>query len=178
LLCFSRVVGDAVFRRERIVPVFMFTLHAYRSWMPDHRRGYVVRGKGIHKTDAERARRYHDMAKHERMVFHDERCEQIIAAAREVCGDKQWRLHAVVAVWTHVHVLVSWHDFYDAKRARAVIKRGLSTRLRDWSGERHKWFAGAGSVKHVRDRKHFQYLMREYLPRHRKYGGRQWYEGA
>ena len=33
------------------MPVFMFTLHAYRSWMPDHRRGFVIRSKGIQKRD-------------------------------------------------------------------------------------------------------------------------------
>jgi REP element-mobilizing transposase RayT len=154
----------------------MFTLHAYRSWMPDQRRGFVVRGKGIQQSDAERARWYHSMATHERMVFNDQRCEQIVTAAREACGDKRWRLHAVVVVWTHVHLLVSWRGFQDVKRARAVLKRGIATRLRDWSGEDRKWFAGKGSVKRVCDESHYRCLMQRYLPEHRRYGGRQWYE--
>lgn len=160
----------------RVMAVYLYTLHAYRSWMPDHQRGYVRRGNGILKPDEQRARRYHRLARHERMVFGDERCEQIIAAMHDLCASKPWRLHAVVAVWTHVHVIVSWGSFHDAKRGRAVVKRAITTWLRDRSGEDCKWLAGGGSIKRVRDRRHFEHLMTQYLPDHRKYGGRQWYE--
>ncbi len=154
--------------------VFMFTLHAYRSWMPDHRRGFVIRSKGVQKPDPQRARRYHSLAKHERMVFGDELCEQIIAAVQDECRKKDWRLLTMVVVWTHVHLIVSWRGFHNVKRVRAVIKRAITTWLRDWTGERRKWLPGGGSIQRVRDRGHYLHLTQRYLPAHRRYGGRQW----
>jgi len=156
--------------------VYLITLHAYRSWMPDHRRGFVVRGKGIQPPDVQRARWYHRLARHERMTFDDARCDQIIAAVHDVVKQQGLRLRAVVAVWTHVHVLLSWEGFRSAKRVRAVVKRAISTWLRDCSGEQCKWLAGGGSVKRVYDAPHYRRLTRTYLPSHRKYGGRQWFE--
>jgi REP element-mobilizing transposase RayT len=156
--------------------VFMFTLHAYRSWMPDHPRGYVIRGQGIQKPDPQRAQRYHALARHERMTFNDALCEQIIAATQDLCRTKNWRLLAVVVVWTHIHLIVSWRPFQSAKRARAVIKRAITTHLRDHTGEQRKWLARGGSIKRVRDQAHYRHLTRRYLPNHRRFGGRQWYE--
>lgn len=132
--------------------------------MPDHKRGFVVRGKGVQKSDARRARRYHARAKHERMVFNDDIGEQIITAVRELCKKKGWRLHAAVVVWTHAHAVISWRGFYSVKRARAVIKHAITTWLRDRTGQRRKWLAGGGSIKRVRDRDHYTYLTRRYLP--------------
>ncbi|MFA7237781.1 MAG: hypothetical protein WC058_13035 [Phycisphaeraceae bacterium] len=126
--------------------VFLYTIHAYRSWMPDHKRGFVLRGKGIQKPDAKRASWYHTLAKHDRMVFSDARCGQIIDAVKEVCANKQWRLHGVVVVWTHLHLIVSWAAYADARRARAVIKKAITTWLRDATGEHRKWLSGGGSI--------------------------------
>ena len=39
------------------MPVYHITLHAYRSWSPDHPRGYTRRGKGYQKPDPEQARK-------------------------------------------------------------------------------------------------------------------------
>ncbi|MHB1156640.1 MAG: hypothetical protein ACYC26_07360 [Phycisphaerales bacterium] len=156
--------------------VFLYTIHAYRSWMPDHKHGFVIRGRGIQKPDAKRARWYQSLAKHERMVFDDARCEQIIGAVKDVCANKQWRLHGVVVVWSHLHVIVSWSQYVDAKRARAVIKKAITTWLRDATGEQRKGLSGGGSIKRVRDRGHYEHLMKVYLPGHRKYGGAQYYE--
>lgn len=156
--------------------VFMFTFHAYRSWMPDHRRGFVIRGKGIQKPSPQLARRYRALAKHERMVFTDALADQMIAAVQNLCRDKPWDLRGVVVVWTHVHVIVSWRRFQDVKRARAVLKRAITTWLRDCAGQRRKWLSGGGSIKRVRDRPHYVHLTRRYLPDHKRYGGRQWYD--
>ncbi len=145
--------------------------------MPDHPRGYVRRGTGILKPDSDAATAYNAVARDERIVFDDPRCAQIIEAVRDLCERKRWRLHGVTVVWTHVHVLVSWQGYIDSARVRAVLKRAITTWLRDVAGERRRWLSRAGSVKRVRDRKHFNHLMQRYLPAHRRYGGRQWYEG-
>jgi len=159
-----------------LMPVFMYTIHAYRSWMPDHRRGYVERNKGIMKPDMARANWYHRLAVHERMTFTDPLCDQIIKAVDDLCSTHGWRHHATVVVWTHLHTLVSWPQYYDARRGRAVLKRAITTWLRDHTGESRKWLTRAGGIKRINDRPHFIRLMSEYLPAHRKYGGRQWYE--
>ena len=155
--------------------VYLFTFHAYRSWMPDNRRGFVRRGKGIQPPDATRAKRYHARARCDRMTFNDAVGEQIIMALQETCERKQWKLLAVVVVWTHVHLIVSWREFHDMKRVRAVLKRAVTVRLRDVIGRHCKWLAAGGSIRRVRDRKHYDHLMQRYLPAHHRYGGRQWY---
>jgi REP element-mobilizing transposase RayT len=160
------------------VAVYLFTFHAYRSWMPDHRRGFVQRGKGILKPSPQMAQSYARRARFERMVFDDRLCSLIDQAAKEICGDRGWRLHAVVVVWSHLHALVSWQGFVDARRVRAVLHHGITTRLRDWTGRRRTWLARGGSLKRVEHRRHFHHHMTLYLPGHRRYGGSAWFEDA
>jgi hypothetical protein len=40
------------------MPCYLFNYHAHGSWMPDHRREYVKRHKGILPPDTEMAARY------------------------------------------------------------------------------------------------------------------------
>jgi len=156
--------------------VYLFTLHAYRSWMPDHRRGYVRRGQGILKSDTQQKRAYEARAVHDRMIFDNDLCRQIAQAVPELCRKRRWRLHGMAVVWTHLHVVVSWRPFVEARRARALLKHAITIRLRDHRGGQRKWLAGGGSVKRVRDRRHLDYLLQSYLPAHRRYGGVRWFE--
>ncbi|MEX0774362.1 MAG: hypothetical protein WD042_01475 [Phycisphaeraceae bacterium] len=158
--------------------VYMFTYHAYRSWMPDNRRGYVRRKKGIQPPDPRMAENYRRRARHAAVHFDDELCESIIDAARGVCRRKNWRCHADVAVWSHFHVVVSWRQFVDARRARTVLRRAITVELRDRQNQRRPWLSRGESTKRVRDRRHLDHLVKTYLPTHRRYGGKQWSEGA
>ena len=40
------------------MPVYLFTYHAYQSWMPDRGRGFVQKGRGIQPTNALLAHAY------------------------------------------------------------------------------------------------------------------------
>ena len=158
--------------------VYLFTYHAYRSWMPDKGRGFVQRGRGIMPADEGMAEGYRRRANYEQIRFTDEDCRMMLAEAQRVCGTparKQtgWRLPICVAVFNHVHLLVSWRGFVSAKRARALLHRALTVVLRDAWGEAdgRPILARGGSMKQVRDRPHFDHLLTTYLPGHRKYGG-------
>ena len=54
------------------MPVYFFSYHAYRSWMPDHRRGYTRRGEGYQPTDEEMARHYRENSKSDGVLFDEE----------------------------------------------------------------------------------------------------------
>ncbi|MCC6581353.1 MAG: hypothetical protein IT440_13030 [Phycisphaeraceae bacterium] len=159
------------------MPVYLYTLHAYRSWMPDHARGYVERRKGILAPNRDKAWNYRQLARYERMTFNGHLCRVLIEAAKQSVDRQKWRIHAATAVWSHVHVLLSWQEYRDAYRVRSVLKRTLTVSLRDATNQQRPWFSRAGSVKRVRDRAHFDRLMTSYLPGHKRYGGAWWFEG-
>jgi hypothetical protein len=51
------------------MPCYLFTYHAYGSWMPDRPQGYVRRGKGILPTDTRMAERYRKNTKYDKAPF-------------------------------------------------------------------------------------------------------------
>jgi hypothetical protein len=66
---------------------------------------------------------------------------------------------------THVHLLVSWSDDRTFEQLRRGIRESITRRLN--AHHRRKWLEAGGSRKRVRDEKHFNYLMDQYLPNHR-----------
>jgi REP element-mobilizing transposase RayT len=156
------------------MPVYLFTFHAYRSWMPDRRRGYVRRDEGVLPADAEMAEFYAEQAKDEPTILNAplQRCliEEMIVA----CQHRLLHLHAGTSEPSHVHALVSWREEKGWLAVRSGLKSSLSRRLTKESTEQHPLRLSEGaSRKHVNDRDHFDYLMKTYLPRHR---GVAWYE--
>jgi hypothetical protein len=88
---------------------------------------------------------------------------------------RDWRLHRVAGEPSHVHVLVSWSEYVSWQKVRDKLKNLMSLQLgRQFSAPGRRWFSGGASRKRVRDRRHFEYLMNQYLPRHR---GLNWKEG-
>ena len=157
------------------MPVYLFTFHAYRSWGPGHRRGFVRRRRGVTQADPALAQTYDRRARHEPVRFTTDEAEALLAAAAEACATpaRRWRLHLGAAVSNHVHVLVSWDGFHPAERAKAVLHRALTVALRDRRGAatNRPLLARGGSQKRVRDRAHFEHLVHDYLPAHRKHAG-------
>ena len=70
--------------------VYLLSIHAYRSWMPDRRRGYVRKKKGVLPPDPEVARRYAQNAKEPEMEFTPEIQQAIVEIVREMCLHKRW----------------------------------------------------------------------------------------
>jgi len=154
--------------------VYLFTLHTYRSWMPDHAQGFVQPRRGILPTDPEMARHYEQRARGAAVRLDRAMCEAVVATVRQACERFGWRCHAVTAVWSHIHVLISWTGFRDPLKVRGLLKRTLTRALNEQAGCKKQWFARRGSRKRVRDRVHFEHLMTRYLPDHRRYGGVFW----
>ncbi len=164
-------------RHTASVPVYLLTLHAYRSWRPDHPRGYVRQGEGILPPDPKMAKRYDRQARWPKVILDDRLQRILVEGTRDICGHRDWQLHCVVTEPTHMHALISWtDDELDWKFAHDTLKRLLGMMLAQYTRTKgRKWFVRKGSRKRVRDRGHFEYLMNEYLPKH---GGRQWSERA
>jgi hypothetical protein len=159
------------------MPVYLFTYHSYRSWMPDRERGFVQKGRGVQSANEGLASAYRDAAAHEAFEFDAETQYRLIWKALAVCRDEAWRLHGASTEPTHLHAVVSWVD--EALRFTRVpgrIKNLLSLDLSQRAGLTGRpWFAEDRRRKRVSDAKHLAHLLSEYLPKH---GGVQWIEGS
>ena len=158
------------------MPVYLFTFHTYRSWMPDHRRGYVKRDRGILPPDPAMASAYARRARFDRLVLDIPSRQVALDALQRICNQPArttWQLHQAVAVFNHIHALVSWRDATDSLRVRAVLHRAITVDVRDALGlpQGRPVLARGGSRKPVRTRDHFDRLSLRYLPSHRKYDG-------
>ena len=89
------------------VPVYHFTLHAYRSWRPDHPRGYTKRGEGYQPPSEEIADQYDRNAKQDAVTFRREIQQEILDLARSICEEEGWRLEAAGFDEGHTHLVVS-----------------------------------------------------------------------
>src|SRR5689334_21150757 len=90
-------------RRRAAMPVYLFTFHAYLSWLPDREQGYVERKKGILPQDFDRAREYQEWAAHEAVAFDDRDGWTMIDEAERLCHEEQWNLYEAAVTATHVH---------------------------------------------------------------------------
>lgn len=160
------------------MPVYLFTFHTYRSWMPDHRRGYTKRNKGYQKPDPNMAQEYSDRANHDDEVLLDRDLQRaLIEESIRSCKFQKLQTHAFFTEPSHIHQLVSWKDRRGWLKVRMALKRSLSRRLNQISrDERNGTFLAlsrGASRKHVLNRKHFDQLKDTYSRRH---GGLKWDE--
>ena len=144
--------------------VYHFTIHAYRSWSPNHRRGYTRWKKGYEKPDPERAKEYDRNAKHPRVNFDRAIQEILILGTIDVCKRRGWRLHGAATDPTHLHVAVSWHGFLPWNEALRQIKNVLSYLLGRCTDQRgRRWFVQHGSRRRITDHEHLTYLLKTYF---------------
>jgi len=68
------------------MPVFLFTYHAYASWLPDHKRGYVRRKQGVQPPNQKEADRYRRQMKETPVVFSTEIQHEILTACKSHVG--------------------------------------------------------------------------------------------
>jgi len=144
---------------------YLFTYHAYRSWMPDRPQGYVRRHEGILSSDREMARLYARKDKHDMVrILSDVQLEAIATLQEAVCHIG-CRLLFVATDSTHVHSVVSWVGERTWLQNRTSLKRSLTITLKQKFGKR-PWLSEGASRKQVRDQAHFDYLVTQYLPKH------------
>ena len=156
------------------MPVYLFTYHAYRSWMPDRPEGFVQEGQGVEAPNPRLAESYTEAAGHLPFQFEPATQRFLIVSAIDVCRHRDWRLHGGATEPTHLHLLLSWRDHARWQDLRGKIRNILSLELSKREGVKGRpWFSKGASRKKVRNREHFDYLMREYLPKH---NGVKWFE--
>jgi hypothetical protein len=157
------------------VAVYHFTVHAYRTWSPDHPRGYVRRDEGVQPPDPERADEYDRNAKFSPVTFDRTIQEILILGTYDVCRRRAWRFHGGGTDPTHYHFVVSWHLYVPWNDVLTRVKNVASLLLgRALNQPGRRWFVTRSSRKRVRNRKHFDHLLDTYLPDHR---GLFWREG-
>lgn len=156
------------------MPCYLFTYHAYASWLPDHVRGYVKRRQGVQPQDIQLGQTFRQTAVHEQAEFDLTIQRMMLASVLETSTHIQCRVHGLATDPTHIHLLTSWVDPSAAWQAkRNSFKRSITMKLRS-DLEPRRWFSRGASRKRVLDLKHFEYLMTTYLPQHR---GLKWIEG-
>ncbi|MEM9110714.1 MAG: hypothetical protein AAGC72_11895 [Planctomycetota bacterium] len=148
------------------MPVYLFTLHAYGSWLPNHRRGYTRRREGILPTDPNMAACYQSKMTQDTARFDDVAQQIIVSAVQEKAAIKQWSAHAIATDPTHAHILLSWEQPTDWLLVRRGLKASLTRALSEQAGKRH-WLSEGGSRKRIKDQTHFDHLIQAYLPSHR-----------
>ncbi|MGI9457423.1 MAG: hypothetical protein ACR2NU_12740 [Aeoliella sp.] len=153
------------------MPCYLFTWHAYGTWMPDRPQGYV-KSKEILAPDANVATKYRARQKEPSASFDGAVQEFMIDELFITAEHRKFRLHSVATDPTHLHVLVSWDDERSFKELRRGIREAVTRRLN--KHQRRNWLVHRGSRKRVNNRKHLDYLMKTYLPKHR---GWKWDEG-
>ena len=110
------------------MPCYLFTWHAYGTWMPDRPQGYV-RDKQILPTDKQAAASYRSRQVEETSHFDPDTQILLIEELKVTSEHRRFRLHAVATEPTHVHVLVSWHDERPFESLRRGIRESLTRRL-------------------------------------------------
>lgn len=155
--------------------VYLFTIHAYRSWNADNPRGYVRRGEGILPADAGMAKAYDQAASELPVIFGLDEQQVLLWIAHDCCCRRNWRLHTITFESTHLHAVVSWIDQTEQTKVFQKIKNLMSRELNlRTEAKRKHWLSGGGSRQRVKDRAHFEHLVNIYLPKHR---GLFWKEG-
>lgn len=160
------------------MPVYLFTFHAYRSWMPDRSRGYVRREEGILPPDEEMTEKYRQRATNDPTTLTREIQRALLEEMRTASQFQCSRFHAGSTEASHIHVLASWRDARTTFAVRSGVKKSLSIRLTKLCTPDHQQFlSGGASQKRVRDNAHLTHLLDVYLPKHRGvawYGDRGW----
>jgi len=151
------------------MPTYLFTFHAYLSWLPDRAQGHVERERGVLPPDADKADLYRRNASEDGVIF-DRRIQRLlIDEALNAAEHQQFTIHAIGTDSTHAHVLMSWSKAASWKKVQAGLRQSLTRRLNKELGRR-PWFTEDGSHKHVGGVAHDAHLRTTYLPKHNGLG--------
>ncbi|QQE13612.1 hypothetical protein JD969_09175 [Planctomycetota bacterium] len=147
--------------------VYLFTFHAYGSWMPDREAGYVRRGKGVLSKDEWMGESYRSQARMEVVRFDGDKQWLLLDICAVACERLEAEFYGFSCDETHVHVVIGWRDEKkDWLKMRKSMKTAMTKALNDayWKRE---WFSKGGGRKQVKDREHFEHLITVYLPKHK-----------
>lgn len=148
------------------MPCYLFSYHAFGTWLPDRKQGYVKRKRGILPTNVAEAKRYRAAMKEAIVEFDSQVQETVIDSIIDSQEKQRFECYYIATDPTHVHALIGWRDERTWLHMRSIIKSSISRRLKKDCGKR-SWLAEGASRKRVKDRTHFEYLIARYLPKHR-----------
>ncbi|XAM00025.1 hypothetical protein OT109_01295 [Phycisphaeraceae bacterium D3-23] len=148
------------------MPVYLFTFHAYGSWMPDHQRGYTHRQGGVRVADSEMAAQYRARQKQTVIAFEENHQLAVIDELQAAAQHQRFILYAIATDPTHIHVLCGWEDARGWAKLRNGIRESI-TRMLNRAYTRRRWLAENASRKRVKEEEHFDHLRANYLPGHR-----------
>jgi hypothetical protein len=157
------------------MPCFLFTYHAYGTWLPDRPEGFVHWREGLQPADeglAAAYRRKMKVASRDAVDFVEQLQLILIEELQRAATFQNLRLHAAATETTHVHAIVSWADERAPQQVSDGAHESLSRRLNKHVAKR-KWLAKGANKRRVKDQEHFDYLRKIYLPSH---GGWKWEE--
>ena len=156
------------------MPTFLFTFHAYRSWMPDHPRGYTKRGVGYLAPDPTMQRAYERCATYLPTIFDHSLQRELVRHVLTIPNHIAVDIFAVATETSHIHILCGWSIDRSWESIRDSIKRSISIKLKQLATAEKPLFLSAGaSRKQVLNQEHFDHLIHQYLPNH---SGSAWYK--
>jgi hypothetical protein len=166
------------------MPVYMATVHAYRSWSEEHPFGYVQRGEGLKPPSPNLARYREDHSNHPPARFEGAMQQALIEVVAAIVEERELRLHATTTTPTHVHVVISFRSpactcgasdhCYANCGARAHVesflarlKRKMGQCLAKMMNTRGRpWLSRGWDITPVRRPEHLEHLLSVYLPKH------------
>jgi REP element-mobilizing transposase RayT len=122
--------------------------------------------RGILSADAAMATNYRAAMKEEAFKFDGETQLAILDAVLDSRAMQRFETYYIATESTHVHILVGWRDKRPWLHMRSIIKGSISRKLNQKFGKRNR-LAEGGSRKKVKDRAHFDWLVNQYLAKHR-----------
>jgi len=148
------------------MPVYLFTYHAYGSWMPDHKRGYTRKEEGVLPADQEMASNYRSNQGQSSVVFDTQLQQALIEEVQVAASFQRFVTYMIATDPSHLHVLCGWNDERQWDKLRNGIRESI-TRMLNRSVKRRKWLTENASRKQVLDETHFNHLRENYLSDHR-----------
>jgi hypothetical protein len=165
--------------------VYMLTMHAYRSLSEGHTRGYVQHNEGLKPTSPALARWREAHAKHPPARFDRDAQRILIELALSVATEEDVRSHATAATQTHVHVLASFRNppctcagpknHCNRGCPARVVAEQVIVRMKQKMGQSlakmhgtsgRPYFSRGWDLTRVNDRRHFDFLLQKYFPKH------------
>jgi REP element-mobilizing transposase RayT len=118
------------------MPVYLFTYHAYGTWLPNKPKGYVRRKEGVLPANSDKSDTYRRQMKYPIVKFDESMQRLLIETTHSTASflDVEFRLIATDP--THLHVLVQCQHERGWEAIRASIKTKLSLVLKEQLGDR------------------------------------------
>ncbi len=145
------------------MPVFHFTLHAYRSWNTDNPRGYIKRGKAnVQPPDEILANARNSLANWPPFQFTNDDALFLIEQSQDVVTRRKGNLYAITIIESHIHLVAGWKIPHAPDDLQSRLKQGFGFLL----AKRHNttgrpYFSRGGAPEQVKTKSHFDYLFNE-----------------